>query len=361
MVNSFMISFAVTVVMLLVLRPVARKIGLLDCPGGRKTHDGSIPLIGGLAVYVGFLMSAFLFVDLLPEYRGLLSAGLLMLIVGVLDDFHELTAKPRFAAQIMAALLIMFFGGQFITSLGAIISPEALHLGWLAVPFTIFAAVGVINSLNMIDGIDGLAGSVAIVVLLMFLLVVAISPEANHLAILLAVIGGVAGFLLFNLPLGWNARFKVFLGDAGSMFLGLVLMWCCIEFTQGAEALIAPTTALWFMAYPLMDTVSIMIRRLLKGRSPFSPDRDHLHHILLHAGLSVRKSLVLIVFMNLVFGAIGLVGHYFDIQHSYMFIGFLLLFSAYFYVMLHAWRFMKLIRKYLVPHLRDQELPERSH
>lgn len=355
MLNTFYISFVVAASMVLLLYPIASKVGLMDSPGGRKHHEGCIPLVGGLAIYVGFLMAAFLSVDILPAYRGLLSASMLIIIIGLLDDFHELTAKPRFAAQAGAGLLLVFVGERVLLDLGGILSADVLELGWLAVPFTVFAVVGSINAINMIDGIDGLAGSVSMVILLMFLSVILISGDYNDLPILLAMLGGLAGFLLFNLPMRWNRRFKVFLGDTGSMFLGLVLVWCSIKYTQGEHQIIAPVTALWFMAYPLMDTVAIMFRRILKRRSPFSPDRDHLHHILQHAGLSVPKSLLVIVILNVAFGLIGISGHLLTIPQNVMFFVFLVMFSLYFYVMLHAWRVMKLVRKFIVPILGAEE------
>lgn len=344
--------------MLLLLRPVAQKVGLLDCPGGRKCHEGSVPLIGGIAIYIGFLLAAFLSVDLLPQYRGILAASVVILIVGALDDFNELTAKPRLIAQVIVALMLVYVGDRVLLDLGELVNEETVVLGMLAVPFTVVSVVGVINSLNMIDGIDGLAASVALVILLMFLSVVSLAGIVTDASLLLAVIGGLSAFLLFNLPVSWNRSFKIFLGDSGSMFLGLVLVWCCIKFTQGEHALISPVTALWFMAYPVMDTVAIMVRRMMKGRSPFSADRDHLHHVLLHAGLSVRKSLALIVLINLIFGAVGLLGHHFDVPHNIMFFAFLILFALYFYTMLHAWRFMKVVRKYLAPNaVLKQEIP----
>lgn len=360
MLNAFLISFVVAAAMVMLLYPIAHKVGLVDTPGGRKHHDGSIPLVGGLAIYVGFMMSAFLSVDILPAYRGLLSASMLMIVIGLLDDFHELTAKPRLAAQAGAGLLLVFVGERVLLDLGGILTADGLALGWLAVPFTVFAVVGAINSINMIDGIDGLAGCVSMVILLMFLSVILISGDYHDLPILLAMLGGLAGFLLFNLPMKWNSSFKVFLGDTGSMFLGLVLVWCSIKYTQGEHKVIAPVTAVWFMAYPLMDTLAIMIRRMMKGRSPFAPDRDHLHHILQHAGLSVPKTLLVIVLLNVLFGGVGIAGHLLGIPENVMFFAGLVMFGVYFYVMLHAWRVMKLVRKFIVPIL-GAEVRSHSH
>ena len=344
-VISYLIAFGTAVLLLWFLRRVAFRIDLLDQPGERKDHQGAVPLIGGLAMFLAFSFAALTLAAPIAHLRSFFMASALLVVVGVSDDLHELSSGARFLAQITAALLMSLHGGVVLHDLGAI-GPQGgmAVLGDWSVPLTVFATVGVINALNMSDGIDGLAGSLSLMTALSLALIAWIGGDVGAVRILLLLAAVIVAFLLFNLRSG-RRRALVFMGDAGSMFLGFVLAWFFIHLSQGGERLMTPATALWIFAVPLIDTVSQMLRRILKGRSPFSADRGHFHHILMLAGFSPRQTLGIILAVTAVTTLIGLGGLYGGVPEAVMFYGFLGLFALYFLTIMRAWKLRRFIRR----------------
>ncbi|MCG6862624.1 MAG: undecaprenyl/decaprenyl-phosphate alpha-N-acetylglucosaminyl 1-phosphate transferase, partial [Chromatiaceae bacterium] len=223
---------------------------------------------------------------------------------------------------------------------------ETLSLGILAVPVTLFAAVGVMNAVNMADGLDGLAASLVLITITA-LWVIAWSRGDVRVIGVLGVLGAtIFAFLLFNLRL--DGRALVFMGDAGSLFLGFVLAWFLVRLSQGEQRLLAPVTALWLLALPLIDTVSLMVRRMLLGRSPFTADREHFHHILLAAGFSPKQTLALMVLLGFTAAGVGLAGHFLGIPERWMLLGFLGLFTLHFWMIMRAWRLKRFLARPLL-------------
>src|SRR5690606_7267966 len=195
-----------------------------------------------------------------------------------------------------------------------------------------FATIGSINAFNMIDGIDGLSGSIALTSLVLISITALTASNQPDFIVAIALAGGTTGFLFFNLRRRSQPQAKVFLGDNGSMLLGFLITWLLIDLSQGEQRAISPVTALWLFSIPLMDTISIMLRRIWQHKSPFEPDRNHFHHILLNAGYRVNDTIFTIVSIHLLFGITGLTGLYWGLSDPVMLIGFLLLFSGYFYL-----------------------------
>lgn len=342
-----------TAMLIVVMRPLARIIGLVDVPDARKTHSGSVPLVGGIAIFLSVLALGLVslwtgrpLVPAIPQLLSFLAGGLLLVGIGLADDFLELSARVRFLAQAMAALIMAFGGGVALADLGAMsVSGRVVELGLLTVPFTIFATIGVINALNMCDGLDGLSGSQALVSLGGFLLALLIWGEPADASLLAGLGGGIAGFLLFNLRLPGRARASVFLGDAGSMFLGFALAWFAISLSQGPDRIIKPAAALWFVMVPVIDAVAIMLRRILRGRSPFAPDREHLHHIFLLAGYSVSQTVAIMAGLGATGVAIGLACTWWDVPDLLVAGSFLGLGLLYFWMIMHAWRVQKFLHR----------------
>lgn len=303
-----LLGFSVTIVLILVLVPTARYLGLVDRAGGHKQHEGFVPLVGGLAMFCGFLFANQAMGTSNPAMDALFLGGGLLVIVGVLDDYRHLPAWVRFTAQASAALLMTLKGGVVLEDLGALLSPTPLMLGDLAVPFTVFGVVGVINAVNMMDGIDGLAGGIATIATIMLIWLAADAGQLASIQTLSILLAVIFGFLLFNFPLPTPRKRRVFMGDAGSMFLGFVLAWFLVDLSQKSSGpAFAPVTALWLLAFPLFDTVALMVRRLRRGCSPFVADREHLHHALLAQGLGPRMTLAVMLLGSFVF-AIGGIG-----------------------------------------------------
>lgn len=326
-------------------KPLAQRIGLVDQPGGRKDHKQPTPMVGGIAVFCTFLLTVLTLDMPLGHWRSFFFAGAIVFIIGMLDDIRETPPSTRFIAQIAASLIIVMWGGVELQNLGALVGGSDVMLGMLVVPFTIFCGVGVINATNMLDGLDGLAGGILLNFFGVLLFLAWSAGLAQEASILLLLCGALVGFLLFNFRFVESRPARVFMGDAGSLFLGLAVTWFLVRFTQEPYNLLRPITAVWLFALPIMDTVAIMSRRVMRGRSPFSPDREHFHHILLVAGFSVRSTVLIMLGISLLLSAIGLVGERAGVPESFMFYGFMLLFVAYFWSMDHAWKAMKVLHR----------------
>ena len=336
----FIALMVIVVVMCLVhvLPNMACRIGLVDEPDCRKHHEGCVPLVGGLAMFCGFCVGMSLLEDPWVRFPALILGGLLLLTVGLLDDLREMRKRVRVPAQIVAALLLIVVGGVVLRDLGWLAFGNLLALGVLALPFTIFCTVGVLNAMNMSDGLDGLAGGLALITLGSLAYLANGAGMTGDLDALVVLMAALVGFLVFNARSPWCKKAKVFMGDAGSLFLGFVIARFLIDFSQGEERIMHPVTALWVFAVPLMDTVAVMMRRMVSGKSPFSADRKHLHHVLLSKGLSVQRTVILIWALALVLAAIGILGHNYGLADGLMFAGFLALFVVYTWVLSYLGR-----------------------
>jgi UDP-GlcNAc:undecaprenyl-phosphate/decaprenyl-phosphate GlcNAc-1-phosphate transferase len=331
-------EFGVTCFLLWLLRPLAVRIGLVDQPGERKCHNGDVALIGGIAIFVGLVFSVLMIESSIASYRPFFAGAALLIGVGILDDFHELPSWARFAAQIVAGLLMTLWGGVVVTDLGAITGAGNVQLGMWAVPFTVFATIGVINAVNMVDGVDGLGGGIVLISLSLLAWIAYSSGQYTEATILLLLICTVVAFLLFNMRLPGRKHALVFMGDAGSMFLGFVLAWFAVSLSQGGERAMTPVTALWVLALPLIDTVSVIVRRSSSGRPLFEAARDHFHHVLLNGGRSVNETARIMLGMASVAGLVGAASFYAGLPETVLFAGFLFL------GLMHLWNVWRLDR-----------------
>lgn len=282
-----------TIVLMLALRRIAPRVGLVDVPGGRKTHNGEVPVIGGVAMYVGSLTAVLLAgKGVASQFEVLLASGM-MVAVGALDDRFDLRPRVRVFVHGAAAVTLVMATGFRVENLGNLFGLGNIVLGPFDFLFTVLATVALINAFNMLDGVDGIAGGVALVALagLSFHLV----PEGNLQAtITLALAGAVVGFLVFNLPAQFNRKRLVFMGDAGSTLLGFALAGLALVAVQprGGGG-IPPVLVLWMLPVPIIELFTSTIRRLVNGMSPMRADRGHFHHRLLDAGFSVRAVFLL--------------------------------------------------------------------
>lgn len=308
---------------------LACRIGLMDEPDTRKCHEGLVPLVGGLAMFCGFIAGLCLLDAPLARFPILTLGGLVLVLIGVMDDLKELRKRVRVPAQILVALLMILVGEHVLQDVGWLSFGSLLSLGILAIPFTVFCTVGVLNAVNMSDGLDGLAGGLALITLGSLSYLAYYSGHSEDLDILVVLMACIVGFLVFNARSPWCKKAKVFMGDAGSMFLGFAIARFLIDFSQGDQRIMHPVIALWIFAVPLMDTVAVMIRRKMAGQSPFSADRQHLHHLLLAAGFSVGHTVMIIWAFAVILASIGILGHLAEVSDGVMFVSFLGLFSVY--------------------------------
>jgi len=304
-VLGFALALGVTAAAIPLLARLAPGWRLIAQSGPRMQHEGSIPTVGGLAMGVAFL--AAYAVTGLMSYTTSLSPLLAVAVAitlagGVLDDRHELRSLPKFAFQIVAAALLVFYGESLLTHLGQLMSPELFTLGRWAAPLSIFALVGVMNAVNMTDGLDGLAGALALAACISFGAAASFARQGPEFAVICITAGATLAFLGFNARLPWRRQATVFMGDTGSLLLGLLLGWCAVRLAMSERPALAPITAVWILALPIADTVTLLVRRSLRGRSPFRADQHHMHHILIALGLSSARTTALLFWIGLAIG-----------------------------------------------------------
>lgn len=361
LVASLPVALFSAAIFLILIGPIStlmRRLGWVDRPSRRKAHEGAVPIAGGIGLVLTLLLvglwtsvapgslgvsRAALAALSEPWALGLAAGALLVFAVAFTDDRTPIRARWRFIAQ-GAAVVAAVVGGTWIATLGELLWARELRLPLLlAVPFTVFGVCGVINALNMSDGADGLAGGLALMATFWFALVLAYlagshAEAAALLPVACALAGALVGFLAMNLRTPWRARAAIFMGDGGSMMLGFVLGWLAVRVTNafGADAP-APVVALWILAVPLADTVSCMMRRVAHGATPMSPDHRHLHHLLPAMGLSIRRSVAIILAVAFVLGGLGVLGWRAGVPDWVMFWAWVALFVAYHYAALRFW------------------------
>jgi UDP-GlcNAc:undecaprenyl-phosphate/decaprenyl-phosphate GlcNAc-1-phosphate transferase len=321
----FGLPLLVTTLFMFALRPVARGIGLIDRPGGRKMHVGEVPVTGGLAMMGGLLIGALYSHSAIVGFPFFVTALALLVIIGALDDRYDLPALVRFMAQMCAALLMVAGADVSVMDLGRPFFGEVAELGWLGVPFSIAIVLTAVNAFNMFDGSDGVAGIQALIALVFLGFACIMGGAMGYLPLVFGLSGCIFGFLIFNWPSKRTRNVRAFMGDAGSTMLGFSLAWLSIELSQGPSRVISPIVALWVFALPLFDLFSSMIRRVSQGVSPFHGDSEHLHHVLRRFGLSSREVAQVVLLASSVFAAIGVGAYLNDIADGWLFTGWIVL------------------------------------
>ena len=277
--TTLLVSTIITIVVMPYSRELAIRLQAIDKPGPRKVHDHAVPKCGGLAMAIGAMTPVMLWAPKIPVIKGMLIGSLLIVLFGLADDSKDLKPTTKLLGQIMAALLIIFVGEVKINDLGAILPGGMLLPDLAAIPLTVLVIVGVTNATNLADGLDGLAGGIALMIFVC-LAYLAIVERAWPLAMIAVALGGsIFGFLRFN-----SHPAQLFMGDAGSQMLGFVAIVLALSLTQQSASLSA-TLPLIIFGIPVLDTLTVMIRRLAKGQSPFQADRRHFHHRLIAIGM----------------------------------------------------------------------------
>jgi UDP-GlcNAc:undecaprenyl-phosphate GlcNAc-1-phosphate transferase len=301
---SCALVFAVSFLLVQVLARMAKRVGLVDYPGRRKRHRGEIPLIGGPAIFGGLCFGVLLTADTLHPYRPLFAALAVLLIAGMLDDLRDLSPRQKFLAQLVAGLCMVYWAGSTVLSLGDLLGIGNISTDAFAIPFTLIALLGLINAINMADGADGLAAGLSLIAFLFLAISAVLIGHPVSARILFAIIAVVLAFWAMNMRFPWQAHAKVFLGDSGSMMLGMLLTWFSVEVARGRSG-IPPIVAVWFLAVPLLDMGVVILRRLVRGHSPFQAGRDHFHHMLIAAGMSPGTAVLCVLLLALVLAASG--------------------------------------------------------
>ncbi|GAB7217020.1 UDP-N-acetylglucosamine--undecaprenyl-phosphate N-acetylglucosaminephosphotransferase [Dickeya oryzae] len=293
-----------------------------------KKHQGHIPLAGGISIYLSLWVVFMSHSDWLPSFDTYMLCASGLLVIGILDDRFDLPVLPRVGLQALIAILMMC-SDLYLASFGKVLGQYELQLGIVGYAITLFAVWGAINAFNMIDGIDGLLGCLSCVTFGSMALIFALKGREELAAWSLCFLAATLPYIALNLGL-WGMKFKVFMGDAGSTLIGFTVIWLLILATQGDGAVMQPATALWIIAIPLMDMVAVMIKRIRQGNSPFKPDREHLHHILMRIGFSTHHTLLIIMGMSLFLALTGIAFEWFGVSGTVMLCSFIGLFVVYF-------------------------------
>lgn len=301
-----LVGACTSAIAIFMLRRFALLLGLMDHPDQRKQHVGDVPLVGGLAIFMGITVGAAAYGHFHWFVKVLIDTAMLLTVLGALDDRFDLTVRDRLLIQALAIFTVIATTGVYIHTLGRIFGYD-VNLGWFGAPLTVVAIIGLMNAFNLMDGIDGLAGSlelVSIAAIVMF----ANPPALQEMVLLLALLATASlPYLITNL--GLMGR-KIFLGDAGSMLIGYLLAWSLVRISQSSQTHLSPVDVLWCVALPVFDTLAVMLRRIRQGKSPFKPDRGHIHHILMDAGLGPRTTLLALTVLAASFAFAGaLISH----------------------------------------------------
>ena len=357
---QLIVTPVLTAVLAILFVPIAKKLDLVDYPAGRKVHTEATPLVGGIAIFTGAFLVIALTMPLNQYLYAFILASSLAMLTGLVDDRREMTAHSRFAVQIIACLVLILFSDVLLSDFGRLMWDGVLGLGWLAVPITVFSAVGVINAFNMIDGLDGLSGSIFIIAVASMAGLALRSGHTDSALLLMIAIAAVCGFLILNARFPWNPKARIFLGDSGSVLLGFFLAWQFIDLGNGADRSFAPITAAWLFAVPLVDTTFLMFKRWREGKAVYKADQQHLHHAFLKSGFSVTQTWLTITGLAVLTAGIGLLGELAKWPEYLRFYGFLAFALAYFRVMNNCWlneRFLG--RDFIVTSYRPTPPPSR--
>ena len=299
---AFFLALALTCWLTPQVKKLAIRLGAVDRPDARRVHKGVIPRLGGLAIFVAFILAvSVVTTQWNTELIGFLAGAFVIVAIGVADDFWQISARWKLLGQIVAGAILAFSGSQ----IQWITNPfgDYFYLEWFAVPFTIFWMVSMINVVNLLDGLDGLAAGVVAIAALT-VLIVSILHQLWLIAIIMAALAGAClGFLMYN----FNPA-QIFMGDTGSMFLGYVMGAASVMGAVKSATTLALVVPCIALGLPIMDTAFAIFRRKLAGQPVFKPDKGHLHHRLLDLGLSQKKVVLAMYFFSicLALGAIAL-------------------------------------------------------
>ena len=297
---ALVVAFLVALIATPVVKSLAFRVGAVDVPkDNRRMHDHPIPRMGGLAIFLGFLLSVLLFLDLDTQLRGMLLGAIIIVVLGIFDDIYSLGAKLKFLIQIGAALVAVLSGNVIETLSNPNVFSSNLYwnLGWLSIPVTVLWIVAITNAVNLIDGLDGLACGVS-TISSMTLLVIALVVSEGGVAILMAALaGGCIGFLPYNM----NPA-KIFMGDTGSTFLGYILAVVSVQGLFKFYTIISFAVPFLMLGLPIFDTCFAFIRRIAHGQSPMHADRSHVHHRLIDMGFNQKQAVAVLYVISAILG-----------------------------------------------------------
>jgi UDP-N-acetylmuramyl pentapeptide phosphotransferase/UDP-N-acetylglucosamine-1-phosphate transferase len=299
---SFLISFVLVLISIPVIVTISKEKHLYDEPNERRINKVVVPNLGGIAVFIGVSIATLLSLHKFEfiEFRYIQASMIILFFIGIKDDILIISARKKLIAQILCALILIIPGGIRFTNLHGIFGLyEISYIASIAI--TVLAIVAIINATNLVDGIDGLAASIGIFSSVIFGSKFLVTTNADYSILCAALVGSLTAFLRFNV---FGKKNKIFLGDTGSLLLGLLIAVQVIQYNEFAltttpqETAFSPVFSLAILATPLADMIRVFAIRISKGKSPFAPDMNHVHHRLLRLGFSHISATIIIVLTN---------------------------------------------------------------
>lgn len=296
---TFVLSLIGSVLLTPWVKKIAYQVGAVDIPNDRKVHLKPIPRIGGVAFFLSILVVNVLFNKSLIVEK-IIFGGLLVFLVGLLDDFIELKPKPKFWLTFLAVLIAVFIGVR--VDIWRIPYTKIIIKGFWADVITFVWLLGITNAMNFIDGLDGLAGGVAVISSFSLLIISLLLGRFEMALLLSSILGGVLGFLFYNFPPA-----SIFMGDSGAMFLGFILGAISIIGVLKVSTIINLFFPIVVLGFPVLDTAFSIIRRLLEGRAPWKYDKDHIHHRFLRIGMKTEQSIAFIYLITICMSLLAII------------------------------------------------------
>lgn len=327
--------FSLCTVSLLYLHPLAIRVNFVDVPCPRKSHNGHIPLVGGLSTMLGVWAIAIILPELLPSQLKYTLFASLLVLVGLIDDKLDIKASKRLIVIAAVSTWLVLGEGIALDYLGNLVGLGEIYLGGWSLLFTMSAVIGCVTAFNMVDGIDGLLGALAAVAIGSMGFLFLLAGQINIATFCFLFIVSMLPYVCFNLGLKVKSRFKVFMGDSGCFLVGFTVIWLLVCATQNVELVqhgrgaMNPVTALWVIAIPLMDMAFVILKRLAKKKSPFSADRTHIHHVLLNYGYTPKQILSRVTILSVFIAVLGVGFDLANVAESTSFYLFLVLFIGY--------------------------------
>lgn len=297
---ALLAAMAVCFMITPLVKSFAYKVGAIDVPkDNRRMHKKPIPRLGGLAIFIGFMVSILLFVNITSDMKNILLGAVIIVVLGVVDDIMDLPAKLKFVVQIMAALIPTLGGVRIQALSNPNVFSEDLYwvLGGLSIPVTVLWIVGLTNAVNFIDGLDGLANGVSAISATTVLVIALMGNQTQVALVMAAVVGACVGFMPYN-----QNPAKMFMGDTGATFLGYMLATMSIQGLFKFYAVISFAVPFLILGLPIFDTAFAFIRRIAHGQSPMRADRSHIHHRLIDMGLNQKQAVASLYVISAILG-----------------------------------------------------------
>ena len=305
MLLALLVAASVSFLTTPMVKKLACRVGAIDVPkDNRRMHKVPIPRLGGLAIFIAFLLTVLIFADIDRQIRGILLGAVMIVVLGVLDDILTLKALPKLIVQIGAAAMAVYHGCviQFFSNPNVFSDATYINLGWLSVPVTIIWIVAITNAVNFIDGLDGLAVGISAISTASLIVIALLVQEINIAMILVALFGACLGFIPYNM----NPA-KIFMGDTGSTFLGYILATLSITGLFKMYAIISFAVPFLILGLPIFDICFAFLRRIAHGQSPMQADRGHVHHRLIDMGFTQKQAVAIAYMLTAILGLAAVV------------------------------------------------------